>query len=78
LLHLDKFVVSNASLFDEASIIKMRELGQILHQKVKEDDKSAIDQAMHELNSFTRPLAELALDHAVAAALVGNKPILNE
>jgi len=78
LLHLDKFIAGNASLFDESSIIKMQELGQILNQKVKEDDKSAIDQAMHELNSFTRPLAELALDHAVAAALVGNKPILNE
>jgi molecular chaperone HscA len=78
LLHLHKFMSTNADLFDEASILNMRQLGEILRHKVMEEDKSAIDQAMHELNSFTRPLAELALDHAVAAALVGNKPMINE
>ena len=54
---------------------KMKDLGELLRSTTKGDDKSAIDQAMHELNSFTRPLAEVALDHAVASALVGNKPV---
>jgi hypothetical protein len=53
----------------------MKDLGELLRSTTMGDDKSAIDQAMHELNSFTRPLAEVALDHAVASALVGNKPV---
>jgi molecular chaperone HscA len=73
--HLEKFKKQNIGLFDNDSVQKMDLLGEILRQKIKEDDKSAIDQAMHDLNSFTRPLAEIALDHAVAAALVGNKPV---
>lgn len=73
--HLEKFKKQNIGLFDQDSVQKMNQLGEILLQKIKEDNKSAIDQAMHELNSFTRPLAEIALDHAVAAALVGNKPV---
>jgi molecular chaperone HscA len=73
--HLDKFILQNAGLFDINEVNKMKDLGELLRSTTKGDDKSAIDQAMHELNSFTRPLAEVALDHAVASALVGNKPI---
>lgn len=73
--HLEKFKNQNLGLFDEETVNKMNHLGECLHQKILENDKSAIDQAMHELNTFTRPLAERALDHAVAAALVGNKPV---
>lgn len=73
--HLDKFILQNAGLFDVTQVDKMKELGELLRSTTKGDDKSAIDHAMHELNSFTRPLAEIALDHAVASALVGNKPV---
>jgi len=73
--HLDKFILQNTGLFDVNQVNKMKELGKFLRSTTKGDDKSAIDQAMHELNSYTRPLAEIALDHAVANALVGNKPV---
>jgi molecular chaperone HscA len=75
LLHLERFKQQNDTLFSVESFQKMNHLGQILREKISGDDKSAIDQAMHELNSFTRPLAELAMDHAVAAALKGKKPV---
>jgi molecular chaperone HscA len=73
--HLDKFILQNTGLFDVNHVLKMKDLGELLRSTTMGDDKSAIDQAMHELNSFTRPLAEVALDHAVASALVGNKPV---
>lgn len=73
--HLDKFILQNTGLFDENQVNNMKDLGELLRLTTMGNDKSAIDQAMHKLNSFTRPLAEVALDHAVANALIGNKPV---
>jgi len=69
-LATNKFIDQNEWLGekDKAEIVRLRDL--LMHQ-LKEGDKDGINGAMETLNTFSRPLAEIALDKNVAKALHG-------
>jgi len=69
--HLRKMLNQHALLFGEEVSRQMDALGQELEVAIQGEDKSAIDQAMHTLNTFSRPYAEMALDQVVSSALQG-------
>lgn len=69
----DKFVKQNVDIFSENEIITLAEKAEMLQNMVKQEDKDQILSAMDELNNYSRPLAERAMDRAVALALKGNK-----
>jgi len=69
----DKFVKQNVDIFSESEIITLAEKAEKLQQMVIQENKDQILSAMDELNNYSRPLAERAMDRAVALALKGNK-----
>ncbi|MBK8388081.1 MAG: Fe-S protein assembly chaperone HscA [Saprospiraceae bacterium] len=69
----DKFVKQNVDIFSESEIITLAEKAEMLQNMVKQEEKDQILSAMDELNNYSRPLAERAMDRAVALALKGNK-----
>jgi len=69
----DKFVKQNVDIFSESEIITLAAKAEMLQNMVKQEEKDKILSAMDELNNYSRPLAERAMDRAVALALKGNK-----
>ncbi len=69
-LATNKFIEQNGWLEDQdkTELLKLRD--QLIHQ-LKQGDKDDINGAMETLNTFSRPLAEIALDKNVAKALHG-------
>ena len=66
-----KFIDHNRTLFTEEQINKLIELTTNLENSVKGSEKDVINVAMEDLNTYSRPLAEVALDHAISLALKG-------
>lgn len=71
LLASKKFIDHNKNLFTQDQIETLIQMTTQLEEAVKEEDKDVINKRMEELNTFSRPLAEVALDHAIAGALKG-------
>ncbi len=66
-----KFMEHNKSLFSEAQLSHLKLLTENIVSAVRGDDKDLINKAMEEMNEYSRPLAEQALDHAISGALKG-------
>lgn len=75
LLATDKFVVQNRSIFSDQEIIELAEYAELLKNAVESGEKDQILSATDALNQFSRPLAEMALDHNISKALKGNNVI---
>lgn len=73
LVATDKFVKQNVDIFSEEEVLSLAEKVTELKQLVDENDKDAILKSLDELNFYSRPLAERAMDRAVGLALKGNK-----
>ena len=69
----DKFIAQNKALFTEEELKTLLEYIAQLREAVKGEDKDLINKAMDELNNFSRPLAERAMDHNISDAMRGKK-----
>lgn len=73
LLASDKFLKQNAAILTKEEVEKTIALTKILSDKVKEEDKDAINLAMENLNEYTKPLAHRAMDVNIANAIKGTQ-----
>ena len=69
----DKFLRQNVEILSQEEVEQTLQLAKKLKQSVDQKDKDAIQKAITELNDYTRPLAERAMDHNIALALKGTK-----
>lgn len=68
-----KFIEQNAAIFSEEELKALKTYIQKLKEAVEGTDKDLINKAMDELNTFSRPLAERAMDHNISEAMKGKK-----
>lgn len=73
LLSGKKFLKQNETLLSDEELSMIKELLHNLEVKTSKDDKDAIQVAMETLNEYTRPLAQRAIDSAIAKALKGTE-----
>ncbi len=66
-----KFIEQNHEWLDEEQITGIESRVKNLEQTIAATDKDAINAAMQELNDFSRPLAEVAMDNTIALAMKG-------
>ncbi len=69
LLHATKFLSQNESILSEVEKSTITECWNKLKHVVEEEDRDAIESAMHEFNDVTRPIAERVMDINIAGAL---------
>ena len=68
-----KFIEQNAAIFSEEEVKALNTYVQKLKEAVEGTDKDLINKAMDELNTYSRPLAERAMDHNISEAMKGKK-----
>ena len=68
-----KFIEQNGSIFSEDELKDLHTYIQTLKDAVAGSDKDLINKAMDDLNTFSRPLAERAMDHNISEAMKGKK-----
>ncbi len=66
----DKFIAQNPWIAQDI-VAKLKLMQQQLAEKIKGTDKDAIEKALEELNTYSRPIAEQALDINVSKAMKG-------
>ncbi len=69
----EKFVGQNVHWMTEADVLGIASRMKVLETAVEGEDKDAINDAMNELNEFTKPLAHKAMDKNIAEAIKGRK-----
>jgi molecular chaperone HscA len=55
------------------SLIEIEALESALQNEINSGDKDAIRTAIENLNNLTKPMAELAMDKTISAAMKGKK-----
>ena len=73
LVATDKFIRQNVDIFSEAEVVALAEKVTQLQSTLEGNDKDVILATLDDLNHFSRPMAERAMDRAVGLALRGNK-----
>ena len=73
LVATDKFIRQNVDIFSEAEVVGLAEKVTHLQSTLAGNDKDVILASLDDLNHFSRPMAERAMDRAVGLALRGNK-----
>lgn len=73
ILSTDKFLDNNASLLSDQEKKTILEYRDQLKEATQGESKDAIQQIMDELNTYSRPIAEMVLEKSVASALKNTK-----
>jgi len=73
LLASDKFIKQNAAILTTEEVEILKKLTTTLKSSITSEDKDQINLAMNDLNNYSRPLAERAMDHTIAEAMKGKK-----
>ena len=68
-----KFIEQNQSILSQEQISTILQLAQTLQTAVQGEDKDAINKAMDDLNTYSTPLAHLAMDKTIGEAMKGSK-----
>ncbi len=71
LVHSEKFLLQNASIFDTETQEQLRTHMKALEVAIASADKDLINTKMEHLNAFSAPLAQIAMDYNIAKALKG-------
>ncbi|MCL4112341.1 UNVERIFIED_CONTAM: hypothetical protein GTU68_039632 [Idotea baltica] len=71
ILHSKKFLEQNKVIFEEGVQADLLSHIAALEQSLNTDDKDAINGAMDQLNEFSAPLAQQAMDYNILQALKG-------
>ena len=69
----DKFIAQNQGNFSEDQFKRLELLKEGLEQAIDAKNKDAIESAMFDLNEYARPMANTAMDIAVAKAIKGQQ-----
>ena len=69
--HTTKFLRQNDKILSEEEKEKLQRLSAVIEESIKGSDKDAIQTAMDEINEYSRPIAERAMDANIADALKG-------
>jgi molecular chaperone HscA len=73
LLSAQKFIDQNREWLSEEELSGIQQLRDQLQQATDGEDKDAINKAIEDINDFTRPLAQKAMDFVIAESLRGKK-----
>ena len=68
-----KFLKQNEAILSAEEVAILNKLASTLQSSVETKDKDQINLAMNDLNNYSRPLAERAMDHTIAEAMKGKK-----
>ena len=68
-----KFLGQHSDILTEEEIVKTKALGEQLAELTKGDDKNKILSVMDELNQYTHPFAQKAMDKTISESLRGKK-----
>ena len=71
LLATDKFLRQHAAILTSQELDSLQSLKSKLAATVDQGTKDDIEEAMHQLNTFSSPLAHRALDQVIAESLKG-------
>ncbi len=71
--HTNKFIEQNINLLTEEEVEGLQKLNTLLNSTIVQGSKDEINKAMDELNDYSAPLAQKALDHNIAIALKGKE-----
>ncbi len=69
----EKFLTQNSSWLTDQQQGHIRRMAGVLLEKSQQTDKDAINRAMEDLNEYTTPLAQRAMEEAIGQALKGRK-----
>lgn len=69
--HSRKFVEQNAEILNSDETNRLKSIAENLEDVIKNGSKDDINRVMKELNDYSAPLAERAMDHNIALALKG-------
>jgi len=69
--HTAKFITQNNSILSEEEVTTLEKFASELTTAIAGSDKDAIESKMEELNAYSRPIAERAMDANIATALKG-------
>ena len=73
LLHSRKFIHQNEDVLSESENIQLTSFIENLEKEVETGSKDSINKSMEELNDYSRPLAERAMDHHISLSLKGKE-----
>lgn len=68
-----KFIEQNKSWLEAAHLERIENYISELNQHIENKDKEKIDTSLHEMNNYSRPLAEKAMNENIRKALEGKK-----
>ena len=71
ILHGYKFLEQNDSILSENERSQLKSLIDSLEEEKSRGDKDSIHKVMDELNDYSRPIAERAMDHNISQSLKG-------
>ena len=69
----DKFITQNAHLFSEEEIETLKSHIKKLKTAIENGTKDEINLTMKDLNDFSAPMAQIAMDFNIKQALSGKK-----
>lgn len=69
----EKFIAQNRDVLTDEQTERIRSLARSLEEVSGKEDKDAILQAIEDLNEYTSPLAQEALERNIAGSIKGNK-----
>jgi molecular chaperone HscA len=71
--HIEKFVKNNVKILSETEIADIKKLSDKLKNSLSSTDRHIIQKNIEELEVFTKPFAEKAMDYSISEALKGKK-----
>jgi molecular chaperone HscA len=71
--HIAKFVKNNTKILTEKDVLDINNLSEKLKISLSETDRHIIQKNIEELEVFTKPFAEKAMDYSISEALKGKK-----
>jgi len=69
----EKFIEQNKDILTEDEKSVLKDKMALIQKKMALEDKDELNEAIHEMNAFSRPLAERAMNHNIRKALSGKK-----
>ena len=68
-LHTHKFMEQNHAILEGTEVEQLNQLVSSLNSEIESGTKDSINVALDQLNEYSRPIAERAMDHNIADAL---------
>ena len=73
LVHSKKFMEQNKEIISAEEMVHLAELVAELTQEIEKGTKDSIELTLEKLNSYSRPIAQRAMDYNIANALKGSQ-----